>query len=33
MDSCGVDAYDNEWRRHARKAEPYPDTYADFPVT
>ncbi|WP_369190342.1 M15 family metallopeptidase [Streptomyces sp. R08] len=33
MDSSGFSAYGNERWRYALKAEPYPDTYVDFPVT
>jgi D-alanyl-D-alanine dipeptidase len=33
MEACGFDAYECEWWHYTLKAEPYPDTYFDFPIT
>lgn len=32
MESCGFSRYDNEWWHYSLIAEPYPDTYFDFPI-
>ncbi|WP_128801200.1 MULTISPECIES: D-Ala-D-Ala dipeptidase VanX [unclassified Streptomyces] len=32
MDACGFSPYASEWWHYTLKAEPYPDTYFDFPV-
>jgi zinc D-Ala-D-Ala dipeptidase len=33
MEACGFRSYDCEWWHYTLKAEPYPDTYFDFPIT
>jgi len=33
MEDCGFDRYDCEWWHYTLNAEPYPDTYFDFPIT
>jgi D-alanyl-D-alanine dipeptidase len=33
MEACGFNAYECEWWHYTLKAEPYPDTYFDFPIT
>ncbi|WP_432847855.1 D-Ala-D-Ala dipeptidase VanX [Amycolatopsis sp. CA-161197] len=33
MESCGFASYECEWWHYTLKAEPFPDTYFDFPVT
>jgi zinc D-Ala-D-Ala dipeptidase len=33
MEACGFDSYECEWWHYTLKAEPYPDTYFDFPIT
>ncbi|HEU5429192.1 MAG TPA: D-Ala-D-Ala dipeptidase VanX [Actinocrinis sp.] len=33
MESCGFSSYDCEWWHYTLKAEPYPDTYFDFPIS
>ena len=33
MEACGFSAYECEWWHYMLKAEPYPDTYFDFPIT
>lgn len=33
MEHCGFDAYECEWWHYTLKAEPYPNTYFDFPIT
>lgn len=32
METCGFRAYECEWWHYTLRAEPYPDTYFDFPV-
>ncbi|MEU3958421.1 D-Ala-D-Ala dipeptidase VanX [Streptomyces buecherae] len=32
MEACGFAAYDCEWWHYTLRAEPYPDTYFDFPI-
>jgi zinc D-Ala-D-Ala dipeptidase len=31
--ACGFSSYECEWWHYTLKAEPYPDTYFDFPIT
>jgi D-alanyl-D-alanine dipeptidase len=33
MEDCGFRRYDLEWWHYTLSAEPYPDTYFDFPIT
>ncbi|WP_459250312.1 D-Ala-D-Ala dipeptidase VanX [Streptomyces youssoufiensis] len=33
MEACGFAAYACEWWHYTLRAEPYPDTYFDFPIT
>ena len=33
METCGFRSYECEWWHYTLKAEPYPDTYFDFPIT
>jgi D-alanyl-D-alanine dipeptidase len=33
MEGCGFSAYACEWWHYTLTAEPYPDTYFDFPIT
>jgi len=33
MEGCGFSSYDCEWWHYTLKAEPYPNTYFDFPIT
>ena len=33
MEACGFSSYECEWWHYTLKAEPYPDTYFDFPIT
>ena len=33
MEACGFTSYECEWWHYTLKAEPYPDTYFDFPIT
>lgn len=32
MESCGFRSYACEWWHYTLKAEPFPDTYFDFPI-
>lgn len=32
MEICGFRAYESEWWHYTLQAEPYPDTYFDFPI-
>ncbi len=32
MEGCGFSAYEREWWHYTLDAEPYPDTYFDFPI-
>ena len=33
MEHSGFERYECEWWHYTLKAEPYPDTYFDFPIT
>jgi zinc D-Ala-D-Ala dipeptidase len=33
MEACGFNSYECEWWHYTLKAEPYPDTYFDVPIT
>jgi D-alanyl-D-alanine dipeptidase len=33
MEGCGFSSYDCEWWHYTLKAEPYPNTYFDFPIS
>jgi zinc D-Ala-D-Ala dipeptidase len=33
MEACGFHSYEYEWWHYTLKAEPYPATYFDFPIT
>ena len=33
MEACGFQSYECEWWHYTLKAEPYPATYFDFPIT
>ena len=33
MEACGFSSYECEWWHYTLRAEPYPDTYFDFPIT
>ena len=33
MEACGFEPYDREWWHYTLRAEPYPGTYFDFPIT
>jgi D-alanyl-D-alanine dipeptidase len=33
MEACGFHSYECEWWHYTLKAEPYPATYFDFPIT
>jgi zinc D-Ala-D-Ala dipeptidase len=32
MEACGFSSYECEWWHYTLNAEPYPDTYFDFPI-
>ena len=33
MEACGFSSYECEWWHYTLEAEPFPDTYFDFPIT